>query len=53
MESAMLISAWGRSVSVGLSEEEDGGVMDVRKTGHSIMARERDLSRRGRNVRRV
>jgi len=58
----MEMSAWGRSVSVGftfafpfVSAEEEGerGVIEERRRGHSVMARERVLRRIGRYVMRV
>ena len=50
VDSAMLISALGRMVSVGLdvSEVEVWGVIELRKIGHSSMAFERVLRRIGR-----
>lgn len=50
VDSAMLISALGRMVSVGLddSEGEDRGVIELRKIGHSSIAFERVLRRIGR-----
>jgi len=51
VDNAMLISAWGRMVSVGLEEvavKEDWGVIELRKMGHSSMAFDRVLRRIGR-----
>ena len=54
VESAILMSAWGRTVSVGFGEGvvELGvpvvGVMDERKRGHSSIARESVLRRIGK-----
>ena len=47
------MSAWGRTVRVGFGgcegEEVEGvGVIEERKSGHSFMARERVLRRKGR-----
>lgn len=54
VESAMLMSACGRRVSVGLSPDSvEEGVMEERNRGHSAMALERVLSRIGRYVSRV
>lgn len=48
VERATLISAFGRTVSVGLSEDAHGGVIEERKRGHSSMAFERVFRRTGR-----
>lgn len=54
VESAIAISACGRIVSVGFLKDKSGEtVTEDRKRGHSHIARERDLSNRGRKVRRV
>ena len=52
VESAILISALGRMVSVGLdgSEVEDCGVVELQKIGHLSMPFERVLRRMGRWV---
>lgn len=54
VERARLMSACGRRANVGLDvgdEEEGGGCeMVVRKTGHSSIARESVLRRKGRKV---
>lgn len=47
----MLMSAWGRTVRVGLVEGGASlgkGVMEERRSGHSSIARERVLSSMGR-----
>lgn len=51
VERAMLMSAWGRMVIVGLvlgGREDDVGVMEDRKSGHSTIALERVFRRMGR-----
>ena len=48
VESAILISAWGRMVRVGLDVSDEDGVMELLKRGHSIMAFDKVLSRMGR-----
>lgn len=61
VDNATVISAFGRMVSVGFEESDDDGieveidegVMELRNTGHSIMAFERVLMRMGKYVRRV
>ena len=58
VDNAMLISALGRMVSVGLydsgvGDEEDWGVIELRNMGHSSMAFDRVLRRIGRYVSRV
>lgn len=50
----MLMSAEGRMVRVGFAVGSlVPGVMELRRSGHSIMALERVLRRIGRYVRRV
>jgi len=55
MDNAMLISALGRMVSVGLegADEEVWGVIELRKMGLSSIAFDRVLRRIGRYVSRV
>ena len=50
IDNAILISALGRMVSVGLegSDEEVWGVIELRKMGHSSIAFDRVLRRIGR-----
>lgn len=53
VDRAMLMSACGRSVRVGFDDsagDEDWGVMEERKSGHSTMAFESVLRRMGRYV---
>lgn len=52
MESAKVMSAVGRIVSVGLlfAFATEAGVMDARRRGHSIIALASVLSRKGRYV---
>ena len=55
VERAMLISAWGRILSVGFDEAVDSvvGVIEALKRGHSSIALESVLRRIGRYVRRL
>ena len=53
VDSAIEISALGRRLSVGLLLCSVPGVIVVRKTGHSSIARESALTRSGRKVSRV
>jgi len=53
VDKAMLISACGRTVRVGLPESDEVGVIDDRRRGHSIIAFESVLRRIGRKVIRV
>jgi hypothetical protein len=55
VDKAIAMSAWGRMLSFGLSFEERSGEKGIEalKRGHSSMARERALRRRGRKVSRV
>ena len=49
VDSATDMSAWGRTVKVGGCEGEGDvglGVIEERKSGHSVMARERVLRRK-------
>jgi hypothetical protein len=48
VESAILISACGRMVRVGLDVSDEDGVMELLKRGHSIIAFDKVLSRMGR-----
>lgn len=50
VDKAILISAFGRTVRVGLSEVEVEGVMEDRKSGHSSMAFDNVFRRIGRYV---
>lgn len=52
VDNAMLMSVCGRSVSVGFSDADgaDADVIEERKRGHSSIAFERVLRKRGRYV---
>lgn len=53
MESAILISAQGRTVNEGLSVGDVEGVIDDRNSGHSIIAFDKVFRRMGRYVSRL
>lgn len=56
VDSATLMSAWGRIVRVGLAEGDASaaiGVIEDRRRGHSSMALDRVFRRMGRYVSRV
>lgn len=48
VDSAILISACGRIVNVGLEVGDELGVMEARKSGHSSMDLDSVLSKMGR-----
>jgi hypothetical protein len=48
VESAMLISAWVRMVTVGFEEDDGNGVMEDRRRGHSSIDLESVFRRIGR-----
>ena len=52
VDNAMLMSAFGRTVSVGF-DSSDTGVMEERNMGHSSIAFESVFRNMGRYVRRV